>query len=431
MKLNQWGTAVLTVILATGLLAGCGVSEAPNGKTNENKTAHSTASEEKVRLKYYIWSDCENYTNEIVDNYNNSQEHVFVEVVSMPSATYDDKLKVMLSAGSDADILSVRTLDQVMQFKEADALFDISDYVKNSDLDISKFGSMWDSCYPDGKITALPLRTSCWMLFYNVDILKEAGIDMSEQLTWAQYGDLIKQLTSGDGTKYGGCWVDWNIYQCIGTQKRTYLNDDDITDVKNGLQLLNRFFNEDQSVVPLAEIKANDSQWRADFENGRVAMLPQGEWLINMLMTDKEEGKTSVNWEVAPIPIPDGAEPGTTWGAYQFAAIPKNAKNPAESYDFLKYLCGEGGSGVLPKYGMLPAYGGDSAKATFDQVVGKASVSEVAFNAKIVPEAPSYEKYNDLKVAFAEHAELYLFGEKTLEETMNNFEKQRQEIMNK
>lgn len=431
MKLKQWGAAVLTVILTVGVLAGCGSSKGANVKTNESKPTGSMVSEEKVKLKYYIWSDCENYTNEIVDNYNNSQDHVFVEVVSMPSATYDDKLKVMLSAGSDADILSVRTLDQVMQFKEADALFDISDYVKKSDLDISKFGSMWDSCYPDGKITALPLRTSCWMLFYNVDILKDAGIDVSGQLTWEQYGDLIRQLTSGDGTKYGGCWVDWNIYQCIGTQKRTYLNDDDITDVKNGLQLLNRFFNEDQSVVPLAEIKANDSQWRADFENGRVAMLPQGEWLINMLMTDEKEGKTSINWEVAPIPIPDGAEPGTTWGAYQFSAIPKNAKNPEESYDFLKYLCGEGGSAVLPKYGMLPAYGGDSAKATFDEVVGKTSVSEVAFNAKIVPEAPSYEKYNDLKVAFAEHAELYLFGEKTLEETMNNFEKQRKEIMNK
>ena len=57
------------------------------------------------------------------------------------------------------------------------------------------------------------------MLFYNADIMKEAGIDMAKQMTWSEYGDIAKQLTSGDGTKYGGCWVDWNIYQCIGTQK--------------------------------------------------------------------------------------------------------------------------------------------------------------------------------------------------------------------
>lgn len=80
---------------------------------------------------------------------------------------------------------------------------------------------------------------------------------------------------------------------------------------------------------------------------------------------------------------------------------------------------------------MLPAYGGDAAKEAFDEVVGKESVSSVAFNSKKIPEAPSYKKYNDLKVAFAENAELYLYGEKTLEETMDKFEQQRQDIMSK
>lgn len=435
MKTKNWGirrisALVMTVILTAGSLMGCGNSK-PADTDSGSGSAASPSEEGKVTLKYYTWSDTESYTKEIIENYNNSQDKVVVEMVSMPSATYDDKLKVMLSAGSDADIVNVRTLDQVLQFKEAKALYDISDNVKNSDLDISKYGSMWDSSYPDGKITALPLRSSCWMLFYNVDILEEAGIELPEQLTWSEYGDIIKSLTSGDGSKYGGCWVDWNVYQCLGTQMGTYLTADDITDVRNGLEILNRFFNEDESVVPLAEIKANDTQWRSDFETGRVAMIPQGEWFIDMLMSDAKEGKTDVNWEVTNIPIPEGAEPGATWGAYQFAAIPAEGKHVEESYDFLKYLCGEGGSGILPKYGILPAYGGDSAKKTFDEEVGKESVSNVAFSAKIYPETPSYDKYSDLKVAFAEHAELYLFGEKTLDETMQNFEKQRTDIMSK
>ena len=44
--------------------------------------------------------------------------------------------------------------------------------------------------------------------------------------------------------------------------------------VKDGLATLGRFFLEDKSHVPLAEVKANDSQYLSDFENGRVAMLP-------------------------------------------------------------------------------------------------------------------------------------------------------------
>ena len=69
-----------------------------------------------------------------MDNYNKSQDGVNVEVISMPNETYDDKLKVMLSAGSDADIVNVRSLDQVMQFKEAGAMKDITDMVKEQRL---------------------------------------------------------------------------------------------------------------------------------------------------------------------------------------------------------------------------------------------------------------------------------------------------------
>lgn len=196
------------------------------------------------------------------------------------------------------------------------------------------------------------------------------------------------------------------------------------------MEFLNRLMNEDKSHVPLAEIQATNAQYLADFENGKVAMMPQGEWLINMLLTDQKDGKTNINWNVAPMPVPEGVEAGTTWGQFQFAGIPKDAKHPEESFEFLKYLCGEGGSTVLPKYGMLPAYSGDEAKEAFAEVVGKDNIVNVVFNAKKVLETPPYVKYSELLTALKENAELYLLGEKDIDTTMQNFEKQRQEIMN-
>lgn len=71
-----------------------------------------------MNLKFYIWSDGENYTKEIVDNYNKSQDSVNVEVISMPNETYDDKLKVMLSAGSDADLVNVRSLTRLCSLRK-------------------------------------------------------------------------------------------------------------------------------------------------------------------------------------------------------------------------------------------------------------------------------------------------------------------------
>ena len=426
MKRKRLAAAVMSAVLATAMLAGCGGQGSGNGGYSQQ----SASEDGKLNLKFYIWSDEENYMTEVAENYNASQDEVNVEIVSIANDSYDDKLKVMLSAGSDADIVDIRTINQVQQFKDSGAIMNLTDMVKDSDLDISKYGSMWDAQYPDGEVYALPTRSTCWMLFYNEDLLNEAGIFMPEQMTWDEYADMAQKLTSGDGQQYGGYWINWDIYHAIATQQGVYLNSDDISAVQESLEFLNRLMNEDESHVPLAEIQATNAQYLADFENGKVAMMPQGEWLINMLLTDQKDGKTNINWNVAPMPVPEGVEAGTTWGQFQFAGIPKDAKHPEESFEFLKYLCGEGGSTVLPKYGMLPAYSGDEAKEAFAEVVGKDNIVNVVFNAKKVLETPPYVKYSELLTALKENAELYLLGEKDIDTTMQNFEKQRQENMN-
>lgn len=427
----------LSMAMVITILSGCGNSNESSGSDSSLESNGEESSEdkneaetgEKITLKFYIWSDEENYMTEVADNYNNSQEKVTVEVVSIPNDSYDDKLRVMLSGGSDADIVDIRSIDQVLQYETAGALLDITDYVQSSDLDVSKYGVTWDLTYPKGTMAALPTRTTCWMLFYNVDMLESAGVTMPDQPTWEEYREMTKQLTNVAEGEYGGCWLDWRIYQVLATQKKTYLNDDDITDVKEGLEFINALLNEDKSHTPLAEIKGNDSKYLADFENEKVAMMMNGEWLINMLMTDTKDGKTNVNWDVAPMPVQEGMDAGTTWGSFQFAGIPNYSKHPEESFAFLQYLCGEGGAEVLPKYGMLPAYADETGEVVFREQVGKESVSEVVFNAKKIPEAPSYDKYNELVTSFSENAELYLFGEKDIDATMDNFNKQREEIM--
>lgn len=420
MKKRRALPVLLCVAAAVFLLGGCGKAE---------EKVESAMTDEKVNLKFYIWSDEENYMTEVADNYNKSQDKTHVEIVTIPNESYDDKLKVMLSAGSDADIVDIRTVGEVLQFENSGALLDLTDKVQESSLDISNYGAAWDSIYTTGTISALPTRTTCWMLFYNSDMFKDAGIQMPEQPTWDEYREMSKKFTSGDGTQYGGTWVDWGIYPALATQKGIYLNDDDLTEVQASLEYVNELLNVDKSHTPLAEIKSNDSQWLSDFENKRTAMVVNGEWLINMLLTDQKAGKTDINWEVAPMPVGDGVEAGTTWGSFQFAGIPKDAKHPEESFDFLQYLCGDGGASVLPAYGMLPAYASEAAQDTFDKTVGKESASKIAFNAKKVQEIPAYGKYSELDRAFREHAELYLFGEKNIEDTMENFKKQREDIM--
>ena len=438
MKSKRVLAMAVTAVMTCSLLAGCGSSTAgaggsePAGNTGDGtkqSAAADTGSGEKITLKFYIWSDEENYISKVVEQYNAQSDSVHVEMLSIANDSYDDKLKVMMAAGDEADIVDIRGLAQVTQYRETGSLLDLTDLVKNSELDISKYGAMWDSSYPDGQIFALPTRTTCWMLFYNPDLLEEAGVKMPEQLTWTEYAQMAKKLTKGDGPdkQWGGYWVDWHT-QFIATQQGVYVNADDVSAVQESLEMLNQLYNVDKTHMSLGEMKATDTQYLADFENKRAALMPQGEWMINMLLNDTSAGKTDVNWEIAPMPIPDGVEPGTTWGQFQFAGITSTTKHPGESFDFLKYLCGPEGAAIYASTGMVHAYTDEGAEAAYKEAVGKDSVS-VIFNAKKVQESPASSNFDQILNIYKENSELYLLGEKTIEETMDNFLKQREELM--
>lgn len=152
-------------------------------------------------------------------------------------------------------------------------------------------------------------------------------------------------------------------------------------------------------------------------------LLPNGEWCVNMLMQAQAEGKTDVNWEVAPMPVPEGVEAGTSWGQFQFAGITSSTKHPDEAFDFLKYLCGEPGAEVYASSGMIHAYSTDSAAQALKDASGKESV-QVLFEAKKIQEQPTSEGYDQFLNAFNEQAQLYFLDEQDIDTTMANFKDQ-------
>ena len=136
--------AVMTGILAGGMLAGCGSS------ASKDTAAADSAAEGTVDLSFYIWSDEENYISKVVDQYNSSQDKIHVTLTSIPSDSYDDKLKVLLAGQSDVDIVDIRGMAQATTYASGGALLDLTDRIADSDLDTGKYGEMWNnSTYND------------------------------------------------------------------------------------------------------------------------------------------------------------------------------------------------------------------------------------------------------------------------------------------
>lgn len=424
----------LALTLCAGMvvgLAACGSSSSTastpaSSTTGAPANTDSAASGEKVSLSFYIWSDEENYISKVVDQYNASQDKVQVKLNTIASDDYDDKLKVMLAGDTDCDLVDIRGVAQMSTYASQGAILDISDRISASGLDTSNYGSMWDFSDYDGKYYVLPTRTTCWALFYNPDLLKEAGVEDPGQMTWEEYIDYSEKVAQGldgktaeDGTKvYAGYWVPW-IYHFYSIQHGVYVDDTNTEYLQKSLEVLNTLYS-NGSHYSFEDVNSGTYDYITEFENGHVALLPNGEWCVNMLMNAAAEGKTDVNWQVAPMPVPEGVEDGTSWGQFQYAAITSGCKHPDEAFDFLSYLCGEEGSAVYASTGMIHAYSSDSAEKALIDASGKDS-TKVLFEAKKIQEQPNTSNYDEFVNAYKEEAQLYFLGEEDIDTAMSNF----------
>ena len=417
---------------ATGTATGSSQAKGQDAATSE-ASATTVAGGEKVKLSFYIWSDEENYIKKVVEAYNASQDKVEVDLNTVASDDYDDKLKVMLAGDTSVDLVDIRGVSQMTNYANQGALLDVTDRVSKSGLDTSKYGEMWKTSDVDGKYYALPTRTTCWALFYNADLLKEAGVDAPGQMTWEEYVDYSKKVadglkgkTAGDGTAIkAGYWVPW-IYQFYSVQHGVYVNDTNTQYIQKSLELLNTFMT-NGTHYSYADVSSGTYDYMSEFENGHVALLPNGEWSVNMLMNAQASGDTNVNWEVAPMPVPEGVADGTSWGQFQYAAITSGCKHPDEAYDFLNYLCGEKGSEIYASTGMIHAYSSDSAEQALEKASGKASVHYL-FDAKKVQEQPNAAGYDEFVNALNENAQLYFLGEEDINKCMKDFTAQADEL---
>lgn len=89
----------------------------------------------------------------------------------LEDSEYEDRLNKLLEEGGQADVIWLRQPSKSNRMAEAGQLFDLSQLVGGSALDISKYGQSLDIVKLDESIYSLPFIQNIWLLFYNRDIL--------------------------------------------------------------------------------------------------------------------------------------------------------------------------------------------------------------------------------------------------------------------
>lgn len=286
----------------------------------------------------------------MVDTFNESQETIKVEFTSLQWSEIFTKFLADYQAGASPDIVAMHTFE-MGQFVEMGVL-DAS-LVEAMGLEESDYASTaWEGCKYDGTLYGVPIDVNMHALYYNKDLLAQAGIE-SAPSTGEELIDTACKLTidkngknaSEEGfdkdniVQYGFGFLQnhhtfYQIYAMLNQQGYNPFTADmteitlDSEKTSNGIQFIEDLIYK-YHVTPIGEKSPID-----DFKAGTVAMIIDGNWQLSGL------SEVPFEWDTAAYP--QIFEEKAVWGASELLAFPAS-KNPDENKQaaaqiFVKWL---------------------------------------------------------------------------------------------
>lgn len=204
MKKRLLGT-LMTIAMLTTSLMGCSTGNT----TSENSQAHGTENM-KGKIEVDFWysggKTAVKVVQDIVDDYNKSQDKYFVKTVTQAdySETYE-KLQAAI-AGNVAPDVALIEKDAARGLSDKKLVEDLSDRIKkdenfNNDDYVSTF---FEQAKDDkGKIYGIPAYGTTQVLYYNKKAFENAGIDPNSIKTWQDLSRAASKIKDDGQFIYG------------------------------------------------------------------------------------------------------------------------------------------------------------------------------------------------------------------------------------
>lgn len=303
--------------------------------------AASVQAEEPVTLKFWTFQsgDEATYLEKFVQEWNDTHDSVKVEQTVVNQSDYTSTLIPTAYANGEApDILFVEPAT-FKKYAEKGMLADLSPYYTD-ELKADLLPSALEASTYDGKQMSLPYEMETLGLFYNVDMLNEAGVEPPK--TWDELYEAAKKLTTDD--VYGlvlpvekTSYTLFNFWPFVWMGGADILSEDGSTCIVDSeemaavLDYWGRFYQEALSPSSL-QIGPYDI---GNVGTGIAAMQISGTYVINAA----ESTYGDVNIGVVPLPHPEGKDSITVAGG-QRLAVNAQSEHVEEAAEFIFWLYG-------------------------------------------------------------------------------------------
>lgn len=308
----------------------------------------------------------------LLDEFEAANPDIKVELVSPPLEQSQQKITQMLMAKNELDVLEV-TAWELGQYVSNGWLANLNENYANWDAVETMKPGVYDCLPVNGVYYTVPIGSYDRMLYYRVDWLEEAGIELpapGPDWTYDALYEVAKALTNPDAGRYG--WVlrgAGNAYQqfvqqvtmaaidkdsLMSAEEHYFLADGTsiwATDAaKKGLEAQLKFY---KDCAPADSISWLYSDQVNAFTSGICGMLMQDCDCVGTFKANMEEG----TWATYPMPV--DAENGTAvvgrgadgWGMTSYT------EHPEEAWRLLAFLgSAEINTRFCKDYGVLPAH---------------------------------------------------------------------------
>ena len=301
-----------------------------------------------LTLTLSVWgAQAEQYAfNAVIKKYQALHPNVTVRLeVNGNSMQLYQLVDTRLAGRQAPDIFRIQ-YQQVGRYASARALVDLTPYLDASYA--SQFGpAFWQAVTFQGKQFALPHHTDTFALYYNVDFLRNIGVEMprslDRSLTWDDFIRIARQLKQKADAPYAFAmgwqnsaayrWLPF-LYQHGGQMLDAELRQPQLATPK-GVETLawTQSWFKERLVPPSTSVKSGE-QTQNLFANGTIAMLLGGDWQIPFL----QQNMTKYKWDVTYMPR-DVAMASDLCG--NCLAVSRDTKYRDVAADFLMFIVNE------------------------------------------------------------------------------------------
>ncbi len=277
---------------------------------------------------------------------------ITIEGIPTPLAQYPAKMVAQAKAGEMSDIVTADILWLRGWIKEG-YLRDLSPYVDKAGgkAFLSQFyDSLIQLASDGGKLYGVPRFAGGYVMYYNTEMFKTAGLDPSKPPTnWPELLDACKKLTKKDASGNAVQW-GWGIHgqnipadvsrflQWMYSNGCEPLSPDGKTallDQPKAIETLT-FWSElytKHGVVPPGAVQAGPGEIRSLFAQKKIAMCVGILWGLDQIFAENPAVKSVT--AIAPFPKQLPNAPSLFQAVYN--SISANSKHPDEAWKVLEY----------------------------------------------------------------------------------------------